>query len=61
MIDPTLRNISRLFVLSYKISDRDPARKSFEYLPLVQIKDFNALINNKLFSDQQVEKLETYK
>ena len=51
LIDQTFRNINRLFVLSFKNGDNDPTRDSFEkyYMPLVEIKDFNALIDNKLF------------
>ena len=51
LIDPTFRNINILFVLSFKNGDYDPTRYYFEkyYMPLVEIKDFNALINNKPF------------
>ena len=43
MIDPTIRNINRLFVLSFKKSDNDPTRDFFGkyYMSLVEIKDFN--------------------
>ena len=46
LIDPTFRNINRLFALSFKNGD---------YKPLVEIKDFNALIDNKMFFDQPVK------
>ena len=51
MIDETFRNINRLFVLSFENSFTDPTRNSFDeyYIPLVQIKNFNALIDNKPF------------
>ena len=57
LIDPTFRNINRLFVLSFKNGNDDPTRNSFgEYcMPLVEIKDFNALIDNKRFFDQPVK------
>ena len=57
LIDPTFRNINRLFVLSFKNGDNDPTRSSFDkyYMPLVEIKDFNALIDNKPFFDQSVK------
>ena len=44
LIDPTFRNINRLFVLSFKNGDHDPTRNSFdEYcMPSVKVKDFNA-------------------
>ena len=41
MIDPTFRNINRLFVLSIKNGNSDPARDFLNkyYIPLVEIKD----------------------
>ena len=58
LIDPTFRNINRLFVLSFKNGNDDPSRDVFDkyYMPLVEIKDFNALIDNKPFFDQPVKK-----
>ena len=57
LIDPTFRNINRLLSLSSKNGNDDPKRDSFdEYnMPLVKIKDFNTLINNKLFVDQPLK------
>ena len=57
MIDPTLSNINRLFVLSFKNGDGDPTRNSFDkyYMPSVEIKDFNVSFDYKLFSDQFVK------
>ena len=63
LIDPNFRNINRLFVLLFKNGNDDPTRNSFDkyYMPLVEIKDFNALFDNKLFSDQPgKKKQETY-
>ena len=65
LIYSTFRKINRLFVLSFKNVNDDPTRDSFDkyYMPLVEIKDFNAifLINNKTFFDQPVKnKQETY-
>ena len=58
MIEPTFRNINRLFVLLFKNDDNNPIRDCFGkyYMPLVEIKDFNALINNKSFFDQPIKK-----
>ena len=64
MIDPTFTNIYRLFVLSFKKSGNDAAKSSFDkyYMPLVEIKDSNALIDNKLFFDKSIKsKQEAYK
>ena len=58
LIDPTFRNINRSFALSFKNSNDDPTRNYFDeyYVPLVENKDFNALIDNKPFFDQPVNK-----
>ena len=58
LIDPTFININRLFVLSFKNGDNDPTRDSFKkyYMSLVEIKDFNVLIDNKPFFYQPVKK-----
>ena len=57
LIDPTFRNINRLFALSFKNGNDDPAGNSFDeyYMPLVKIRDINALIDNKSFFDQLVK------
>ena len=57
LIDSTFRIINRLFVLSFKNGDDYPIRNSFDeyYLPLAEIKDFNALIDNQSFFDQPVK------
>ena len=51
LIDPTFRNINRLFIISFKNSGIGLTRNSFDncYMPLVKIKDFNALIDKKPF------------
>ena len=51
LMDPTFRNIDRLFVLLFKNGNNVPTRDLFHkyYILLVEIKDFNALIYNKLF------------
>ena len=54
LIDPTFINNNRLFVLSFKNGGDDPTSYSFDecYMPLLEIKDFNALIDNKPLFDQ---------
>ena len=51
LIDATFRNINRLFALSFRYGDNYPIRNSFDkyYMALVEIKDFNVLIDNKPF------------
>ena len=64
MTDKKFRTIDRLFVLSFKNGDDDPTEISFDmyYIPLTEIKGFNALIDNKPFFDQPVKnKQEVYK
>ena len=48
MIDPTFRNINRFFAFLFKNGNDDPTRNSFDksYMPLREIKDFYAFINN---------------
>ena len=50
-----------MFVLSSKNGSNDPTRNSFSkyYMPSVEIKDFNSLIDNKPFIDQPAKKKET--
>ena len=64
LIDPAFRNINRLFVLSFKNGNSNLTRDFFDkyHMPLVEIKDFNALTDSKLFFDQPVKnKQEAYK
>ena len=60
LMNPTFRNISRLFVLSFKNCTDDLTRYSFDqyYMSLVEIGDFNALIDNTPFFDQLVKNKE---
>ena len=57
LIDPTFRNINRLYVISFKNGNDDPTTNSFDqyYIPLVEIIDFNVLIDNKPFFGQPVK------
>ena len=57
IIDPTFRNIKRLFVSSFRNGANNPTILPFDryYRPLVEIKNFNVLIDNKLFFDQLVK------
>ena len=51
MTDPIFRNVNRLFALSFKNGDDDPTKNCSDeyYLPLFEIKDFNAVIDNEPF------------
>ena len=48
LIDPTFTNVNRLFVLSFE-NETDRTSFSEYYLPKVEIKDFNVLIDEKPF------------
>ena len=65
LIDPTFTNVNRLFVLSFSRNNLgDDKRDSFShyYVPNVEIKDFNILIDEKSFFDLPVKnEEETYK
>ena len=63
MTNPAFRNISRMFILFFKYCKNNLTRCSSDklYMPLIEIKDFNALIHNKLFLDQPVKPQEANK
>ena len=50
LIDPTFTNVNRLFVLSFMRNNVGNNKDSFSYyyLPNVEIKDFNVLIDGKV-------------
>ena len=60
LIDPTFRNINTLFVLLFKNGDDDPTKNSFEeyYMPFIEIKNFNRLVENKPYFNQSVKNKE---
>ena len=61
LIDPTFTKVSRLFVLSFE-NEEDRTYFSMYYVPKVEIKDFNVLIDVKSFFDMLVKnKEEAYK
>ena len=57
MTDPTFRNVNRLFALSFKLGRNVSPRNAFNrnYVPFVEIKDFNVLLDNILFFDQSTK------
>ena len=57
LIDPTFTNINRLFVLSFSRNNNTDNRDSFSdyYVPNVEIKDLNVLIDGKIFLDLPVK------
>ena len=64
LIDPTFRNVNRLFVLFFSRNNNTDNIDSFSdyYVPNVEIKDFNVSIDGKSFFDLPVKNEgETYK
>ena len=59
LIDPTFTKVNRLFVLSFK-NEEDRTSFSKYYVPKVEIKDFNMLIDGKSFFDVPVKNKEAY-
>ena len=62
LIDPTFTNVNRLFVLSFqRIAGENNTTKDYRdsishyYVPNVQIKDFNVLIDGKSLFDLPVK------
>ena len=61
LIDPTFTKVNRLFFLSFE-NENNTTSFSKYYLPNVQIKDFNVLINGKSFFDMPIKnEKEAYK
>ena len=64
VIDPTFTKVNRLFVLLFGRNAEGYHRDSFShyYVPIVEIKNFNVLIDGKSFFDLPVKnEKETYK
>ena len=61
LIDPTFTNVNRLFVLSFERIEENNVKKDYRdsfshyYVPNVEIKDFNVLIDGKSFFDLSVK------
>ena len=55
LIDPAFTNVNKLFVLTFENED-DRTSFSKNYIPKVEIKDFNVLNNGKPFFKIPVKK-----
>ena len=62
LIDPTFTNVNRLFVLSFERTILNDKRDSFSdyYVPNIEIKDFNVLIDRKSYFDLPVKNEQAY-
>ena len=54
LINASFQGVSRLFVLSFE-NENDRTSNSIYYLPKVEIKDYNVMIDGKNFFDQPVK------
>ena len=61
LIDPTFTNVNRWFVLLFERIEGDNVKRDYRdslwqyYVPKVQIKDFNVLIDGKSFFDLPIK------
>ena len=54
MVEPKFQGVNRLFVLAFENDTQRTRAKSY-YLPNVEIKDYNTMINGENFFDQPVK------
>ena len=54
LIEPSFRGVNRLFVLAFE-NDDDRTSDEQYYLPTVEIKDYNIMINGENFFDQPIK------
>ena len=55
LIDPSFQDVNRLFVLAFENYVNRTSNKRY-YIPNVEIKDYNVMIDRKNFFDQPVKK-----
>ena len=54
LVEPSFQGVNRLFVLAFEGDDNRTAHDSY-YLPTVEIKDYNIMINGENFFDQPIK------
>ena len=54
LIEPSFQGVNRLFVLAFENDDQRTSNKGY-YIPNVEIKDYNVMIDEKNFFDQPVK------
>ena len=54
LVEPSLPGVNRLFVLAFK-NDEDRTSDDQYYLPTVETKDYNTMINGENFFDQPIK------
>ena len=58
LVDPSFQGINRLFVLAFE-NDTQRTSHSGNYLPNIEIKDYNVMINGENFFDQPIKNKKT--
>ena len=56
LVDPSFQGVNRLFVLSFE-NENDRTSHSTYYLPKVEIKDYNVMIDGKNVLDQPINSM----
>ena len=54
LIEPSFQGVNRLFVLAFENDDQRTSNKRY-YIPNVEIKDYNVMIDGKNFFDQPIK------
>ena len=54
LVEPSFQGVNRLFVLAFEDDAQRTAQDSY-YLPIVEIKDYNIMINSEHFFDQPIK------
>ena len=54
LVKPSFQGVNRLFVLAFENDDNRTSNKQY-YLPTVEIKDYNIMINGENFFDQPIK------
>ena len=55
LVEPSFQGVNRLFVLAFENDDDDRTSDEEYYLPTVEIKDYNIVINGENFFDQPIK------
>ena len=56
LIEPSFQGVNRLFVLAFENDDQRTSNKRY-YIPNVEIKDYNVMIDGKNFFDQPINSM----
>ena len=57
LIDPTFTKVHRLFILAYENEDDRPSYYEY-FMPTVELKNYNAIIDGKPFFEMLIKNLE---